>query len=64
MKPSPFLSGVAIGAGVGALVTLGYVASQALTVRNPETMWRTRAKHSTDSRELAIGLHQGRAPDS
>jgi len=57
MKPSPFLSGVAIGAGVGALVTLGYVASQALTVRNPETMWRTRAKHGTDSRELAIGLH-------
>ena len=39
MKPNPFVYGVAVGTGVGALVTVGYFLLHALTIRVPETTW-------------------------
>jgi len=36
-----FLLGIALGTGVGMLMTVGYFFLQALTIRNPETIRRT-----------------------
>lgn len=44
MKPNDsnrFLLGIALGTGVGMIVTVGYFFLQALTIRNPEAIRRT-----------------------